>query len=124
MEQVILKIELVEPQWRDEGGPVRGGMGRAEEGELEIWSEGGVSWGGRGVLGEERREGGGRWERGRRRGEGEGRREEWGRVGGREMGSTDRKICFWPWGGRKVFGGRGPSLRVRGGMAKSVDSRD
>ena len=35
--------------------------------------------------------------------------------GGRE-GDSYRKICFWPDGGRKVFGGRGPSLSVRGGM--------
>jgi hypothetical protein len=40
MIEVILKIELVEPQRRDEGGPVRGRMRGAEEGECEIWSKG------------------------------------------------------------------------------------
>lgn len=46
---------------------------------------------------------------------------------GERGGKTDRKICFWPEGGRKVFGGRGPSLRVRGGMLEEkwgVEWRD
>ena len=75
MIQIVLEIELVEPQRRDEGGPVRGGVGRAEEGECEIWSKGwgGVSWGGRGGRREER-----------------GGREEWGgREGGREGEGED-----------------------------------
>lgn len=107
MIEVVLEIELVEPQRRDEGGPVRGGVGRAEEGECEIWSVGGLA--------------GGEW--GGRREERGGREEWFGRGGGR----TDRKICFWPRGGRKVFGGRGPSLRAEGGMVDGewrVDLRD
>jgi hypothetical protein len=62
----------------------------------------------------------------------------WGGGGGGEEGGggseeeggggdSYRKICFWPWGGRKVFGGRGPSLRTEGGMVDGqwrVDLRD
>jgi hypothetical protein len=58
MIEVILKIELVEPQWRDEGGPVRGRMRGAEEGECEIWARGGLAGGGGG--GGEEGGGGGR----------------------------------------------------------------
>ncbi len=68
MIQIVLEIELVEPQRRDEGGPVRGGVGRAEEGECEIWSVGGLA-GGSGEGGERRVEWFGR--EGGREGEGE-----------------------------------------------------
>lgn len=43
MVEIVADIELVEVQWDDEGCECGRELGRADEGEREVWSVGGVS---------------------------------------------------------------------------------